>query len=97
MDRGEWQAVVKTRAKGRCEACLDEPGHNAHHRRLRSQGGRDDPANGVALCTGCHNLVHAHPRWARDVGLIVSAYADHPTEPWTRPDPFKFPERSEFT
>ena len=28
------------------------------------------------LLPGCHKYVTEHPEWARDQGLIVSAYAD---------------------
>ncbi len=33
-----------------------------HHRRPRSQGGGNEPANLQVLCSGCHQLVH---RWGR--------------------------------
>jgi 5-methylcytosine-specific restriction endonuclease McrA len=48
--------VVLARAAGRCEGCggwLPARPH-LHHRRLLSQGGRDEPANLVALCPACH-------------------------------------------
>lgn len=50
-----------------------------HHRQGRRLGDHG-AANLVLLCgsgtTGCHGWAHANPRAARELGLIVSAYAD---------------------
>jgi len=45
---------------------------HVHHRKLRSQGGRDAPSNLLLLCGDCHGWVHGHPRLARLAGWIVS-------------------------
>lgn len=72
-----WQAlreVLYGRASGRCERCgrgLEDTGMEAHHRKLRSQGGRDDASTCVALCPGCHRWAHANPRQAQSDGWIV--------------------------
>ena len=70
--------AVKAQAGGWCEAnidgvCVDgrHPGAHAHHRRLRSQGGSDDPSNGSWLCAVAHRWVHDHPVLAHARGLIV--------------------------
>ena len=42
-----------------------------HHRRLRSQGGKHDPAVLVALCNKHHREVHDNPQRAASVGLIL--------------------------
>jgi hypothetical protein len=48
---------------------------STHHRKLRSQGGLDEPDNLIRLCgsgtTGCHGWAHANPAVARSYGLIV--------------------------
>lgn len=74
----EWQELreqVYARAQGRCERCgrdLEDTGLECHHRRLRSQGGRDEVENLAALCPACHHQgVHAHPERARAEGWIV--------------------------
>ena len=66
--------AVEDRSGGSCEArtpvCVGR-GNQAHHRRLRSQGGSDDPGNLLWLCEPCHFQIHSHPRWARSHGLII--------------------------
>lgn len=55
-------------------------GGSRHHRQLRSQGGKHTVENLILLCgsgtTGCHGWVHHHPADARDMGWIVSGYAE---------------------
>lgn len=63
------------RAHGRCEVrrhpdCTGRAEH-AHHMRLRSQGGSDDPANLLAVCHLCHEWVHGHRAEARAAGWII--------------------------
>jgi len=69
---------VWARCGGLCELCGDRLGAvwQAHHRRLRSRGGHDEPANIVGLHVLCHRRVHGHPEWATGQGFQVSAYAD---------------------
>ena len=74
------RVTVHARAGGRCERCGTPVGvHDmeAHHRKLRSQGGRDELVNLVALCSDCHHTqVHAHPERARGEGWIVRSGSD---------------------
>ena len=75
--------TVLDRAGGYCELC-GRPGDLAlHHRKLRSQGGEDEPANLVAIHHHCHNLgtnsVHLNPAMAKKTGFIVPSWAE-PTE-----------------
>jgi hypothetical protein len=44
-------------------------GHHAKGRRARDA---NLLSNLRCLCTKHHDYVHAHPRWAREVGLMVS-------------------------
>jgi hypothetical protein len=79
---------VCQRGAGR-DGCVAEI--NVHHRRLRSQGGRDTPENRALLCgsgtTGCHGWVHAHPKLAMASGWIVSAFGPDPYDVamWSEP------------
>jgi hypothetical protein len=48
---------------------------------MRSHGGPDTISNLVALRTGCHVAVHAHPAVAYDLGLLIrngATYTDVP-------------------
>lgn len=77
--------IVWARDEGRCVMCglaLPDKGWECHHRVLRSQGGRDEPANLLALHgPTCHTKAHQNPTWAKRRGYIV-----HPsTDPATRP------------
>ncbi len=65
-----------------CERCGSTQGLQVHHRKLRKQGGTNDRANLIMLCMACHNYTHANPAWSRETGLLISAYADNPTERW---------------
>jgi hypothetical protein len=75
------------RCKGMCEFCGGVLSENwaAHHRKLRSQGGKDDLDNVVALHHECHNLgtnsVHLNPQKSYDDGFMVRSWADPKTTP----------------
>jgi hypothetical protein len=45
-------------------------GPAVHHRRLRSQGGTNDPLNLVLLCDIHHGHIHANPAWSYDNGWL---------------------------
>ena len=70
------------RCKGMCESCGGVLPDNwaAHHRKLRSQGGKDDLENVVALHHECHNLgtnsVHLNPQKSYDDGFMVRSWAE---------------------
>lgn len=74
---------IHERSAGRCEMCGHPLGGEgvAHHRRLRSQGGTDTPANLLLLHDRCHRGIHANPLWARRHGFIVPSWADPDTTP----------------
>lgn len=75
------RALVAARDKGVCIMC-GKPGAglNWHHRKLRSQGGDWSASNGISLhgsgTTLCHGWVHAHPRAATRLGLLVPSRRD---------------------
>jgi 5-methylcytosine-specific restriction endonuclease McrA len=46
------------RDDGRCRLC-SKRATDAHHILYRSQGGLDEPWNGISLCRACHEKVHA--------------------------------------
>lgn len=61
-----------------------------HHRKLRSQGGKDTPANLLALHHSCHNLgthsVHLNPSLAYERGWLVPMGYEPEEYPVTLPD-----------
>lgn len=63
------------RSGGMCEKCGQAPATNWHHRKNKSQGGRDNLANALALCgsgtTGCHGYVTVEREDAFDKGWAV--------------------------
>lgn len=69
---------VFNRSQGRCEArwagCAGFAEH-AHHRLMRSQGGKHTPENLLAVCFHCHNAIHGNPARAYDLGHLL-----HPTD-----------------
>ncbi len=42
-----------------------------HHRKLRSQGGKNTLANLVSLCVNCHTEIHTKVAWALEGGWLV--------------------------
>ncbi len=79
-------ALVLERDRGRCVGCGDElfgrrgVHFSVHHRKLRSQGGKHDASNLVALCghgtSGCHGSAHAEVAASRLSGLLVQSTED---------------------
>ena len=83
--------MVLSRAKGYCEKC-GLPGYNfaLHHRKLRSQGGKDDVCNLIAVHHHCHNQernsIHDNPKKSIQKGYIVPSWADPLDYPIHQPD-----------
>ncbi len=72
-------ALVDARDGQRCVRCgvsLTVVAGSRHHRLRRREGGHSASVL-VLLCgsgtTGCHGWVHAHPKAARAVGLVIPA------------------------
>lgn len=79
MDKEIANKVI-ARAKGYCEVCglpMYQP--NLHHRKLRSQGGKDEVSNLLAIHHYCHNIatksIHQNPKDSMLKGYIVPRYA----------------------
>lgn len=74
--------LVDERSSRKCERCGRTilVGGSHHHRKLRSRGGTDSPANLVLLCgsgtTGCHGWVHANPASATEDGWMLGTKQD---------------------
>jgi hypothetical protein len=72
--------ALLNRCKGYCEFCGGALPDSwaAHHRKLRSQGGKDDLDNVVALHHECHNLgtnsVHLNPKKSYENGFMVHSW-----------------------
>lgn len=66
-------AEIRERDQGRCARCGQAQNLNVHHRRRRSQGGKDTWANLVTLCATCHQWVHLHPFTAMNDGWLIRA------------------------
>lgn len=69
--------AVRERSGGICEACGTDRAEHVHHRKLRSQGGRHEPANLLHVSHACHAEIHATPKRAYGLGLLVRR-ADDP-------------------
>ena len=69
---------LETRAGFQCEICGRWNADNAHHRKNRSQGGRNELSNLMLLCgsgtTGCHGFVTEHPSTAAHHGWRVKSF-----------------------
>lgn len=81
MNRQVREALFE-RCLGYCEKCGKPLGTDwaVHHRKLRSQGGRDSLDNLLALHHACHNLgtdaVHLNPAHSMERGYIVPRHAE---------------------
>lgn len=72
--------LLYSRCKGYCEKCglplFDD--WALHHRKLRSQGGKDDITNVLALHHKCHNLgtdsVHLNPKSSYQYGYLLKSW-----------------------
>jgi hypothetical protein len=64
-------AEVRERDLWRCVRCGSGTGLHVHHRRMRSQGGRDTFSNMVTVCVACHAWVHQNVAAAQLAGLLV--------------------------
>ncbi len=66
--------VVFQRSMGMCEArwegCVRVANH-AHHMKRRSQGGKNEPSNLLAVCHVCHDKIHRNPSEAFEKGHLV--------------------------
>lgn len=80
MDKNLREQVFE-RCQGYCEKCGGSLPESwaLHHRKLRSQGGKDSVQNLVALHHACHNMgtdaVHLNPASAVRDGFIVPSWA----------------------
>lgn len=53
-------------------ACNGRASH-VHHRKYRSRGGTNSPANLVHVCSSCHDWIHAHGEKSNLLGLSLRA------------------------
>lgn len=69
------------RSRGRCEFCGRDLNNSAHvhHRKLRSQGGGDEPENLVIVHPEHHRMAHENPSFAYAHGWMVHSWDDPET------------------
>lgn len=83
------RAEVHGRENGQCARCnhpvpLDRG--EAHHRQLRSRGGKDDAWNVIFLCSGCHLWAHTNVASSTEAGYLCPGWEDPegwPVQTWT--------------
>lgn len=68
--------IVYERSQHSCERCGDFRASEWHHRRNRSQAGQWQPANGLHLCSPCHQWITAHPAESYEQGWLVPSWAE---------------------
>ena len=84
--------IVEERATFYCEVCgrVASESMALHHRKLKSRGGKDTPANLIRVHHGFHNVnsvsIHSNPAKAEDRGHMVSSWKDPEETPFLRPD-----------
>lgn len=83
--------MVLNRAGNYCEACGGAGDNFAlHHRRLKSQGGKDEVCNLIAVHHKCHNMstqaIHMQPAKSIEMGWIVPSWAQPAEYPLHLPD-----------
>lgn len=84
--------IVEERAGNYCEVCGGAalPSMALHHRKLKSRGGKDTPANLIRIHHRCHNLstdsIHLNPERASQKGWMVGSWQEPADVPFTRPD-----------
>ena len=74
------------RSGGRCEVrivfgCRGSAEH-VHHRKLRAQGGKDEPENLIVTCDLCHEWIHRNPKESYLEGWLVHSYAEPSDVAW---------------
>lgn len=60
----------------RCHPACAGRASQTHHRKLRKQGGTDDPENLLRVCAICHHDIHAQPARSYEHGWLVKSYDD---------------------
>lgn len=52
-----------------CQLCGVKPSTDIHHKEKR---GRNylNPETFMVFCRGCHDEIHSHPAWAREMGYL---------------------------
>ena len=92
-DWSELREALRERSGGYCEACgwpLPVSEWAAHHRLLRSQGGKDELVNLIAIHHSCHNMarnsIHDAPEAAYKAGQLVRMGSEPASTPLRLPD-----------
>ena len=70
---GHERLVAAMNLEDWCFRCGQEAAHK-HHRKLRSQGGDNSPANLIRVCAECHDWIHYNPAEAYEQGYLVKSW-----------------------
>ena len=54
-----------------CEICKRNKPWDVHHQKGRNGRLLLNDFYWLAVCRGCHDLIHEHPAWAREQGYII--------------------------
>ncbi len=78
--------ALARRSGGFCELAAHDQsahqGHDPHHRKLRSKGGKDELVNLIWVCRAHHDAIHLSPALAYEKGWLVPGWADPAEVPW---------------
>jgi hypothetical protein len=77
-----YKELLAQRSEGICEANIDGCGQfatQAHHRKMRSQGGNNELTNLMHVCHGCHSKIHQFPERSYGMGFLVRSHEDPAT------------------
>lgn len=91
----EVRELLFERCGGYCEKCgrsLQKDSWAAHHRLLRTHGGKGIAENGLACHHSCHNgatdSIHKNPKVAYEMGWLVKSWDNPATARLTLPNGF---------
>lgn len=59
---------------------MDKAQLHAHHRKLRTRGGKDSLENLLAVAFDCHEWIHSHPHEAGAGGWMLHSWDDPAAE-----------------
>jgi hypothetical protein len=65
---------LRKRSGGMCEICHSSEAVHAHHKLMRSHGGKDTLENLLHVCAWCHHAAHSKPELAYEQGWLKHSW-----------------------